>query len=107
MVPELRRALVETEARVLVVLNLAEQAGETSGYDAQDHLAALFEHAPDLQVDTVLADPSTVPDSAELKGAVASSGAELVVAHVAAERRQPSSRSGQACAERVPRSCEV
>ena len=97
MVPELRRALVETDARVLVVLNLAEQAGETSGYDAQDHLAALFEHAPDLQVDTVLADPSTVPDSAELKGAVASSGAELVVAHVAAEDGQPSSRSRQAC----------
>ena len=101
MVPELRRALVETDARVLVVLNLAEQAGETSGYDAQDHLAALFEHAPDLQVDTVLADPSTVPDSAELKGAVASSGAELVVAHVAAEdgsHRHDPVRLARACA---------
>ena len=102
MVPELRRALVETDARVLVVLNLAEQVGETSGYDAQDHLAALFEHAPDLRVDTVLADPSTVPDSAELKGAVASGGAELVLAHVAAEdgsHRHDPARLARACAE--------
>ncbi|MET1060776.1 MAG: uridine diphosphate-N-acetylglucosamine-binding protein YvcK [Nocardioides sp.] len=102
MVPELRRALVETDARVLVVLNLAEQAGETSGYDALDHLAALFEHAPDLRVDTVLADPSTVPDSAELKGAVASSGAELVVARVAASddaHRHDPVRLARACAE--------
>jgi uncharacterized cofD-like protein len=102
MVPELRRALVETDARVLVVLNLAEQAGETSGYAAEDHLAALFEHAPDLRVHTVLADPSTVPDSAELKGAVASSGAELVLADVAAADGSPRHdpvRLARACAE--------
>jgi uncharacterized cofD-like protein len=110
MVPELRRALVETEARVLVVLNLAEQAGETSGYAAEDHLGALFEHAPDLQVDTVLADPSTVPDSAELRGAVASSGARLVLAPVAlgdgTPRHDPVGLA-RACAEimrGVPRS---
>ncbi|RYP87553.1 uridine diphosphate-N-acetylglucosamine-binding protein YvcK [Nocardioides guangzhouensis] len=82
MVPELRRALVETDARVLVVLNLAEQAGETSGYAAEDHLAALLEHAPDLRIDTVLADPSTVPDRTVLEGTVASSGGELVLAEV-------------------------
>ena len=110
MVPELRRALVETPARVLVVLNLAEQAGETSGYDAQDHLAALFEHAPDLRIHTVLADPSTVPDSTELKGAVASSGAELVLTPVADATGSPRHdpvRLGRACAEimrGVPRS---
>jgi len=110
MVPELRRALVETDARVLVVLNLAEQAGETSGYDAQDHLAALFEHAPDLRVHTVLADPSTVPDSTELKGTVASSGADLVLAPVAdaeGSHRHDPVRLGRACAEimrGVPRS---
>jgi uncharacterized cofD-like protein len=58
MVPALRRALVATSARVIVVLNLAEQAGETQGFGPADHLAVLAEHAPDLQIHTVLADAS-------------------------------------------------
>ena len=35
--------------RVVVVLNLAPQDGETPGSTPADHLAALLEHAPDLQ----------------------------------------------------------
>ncbi len=41
MVPELRRALVQTDAQIVVTLNLAgEVGGETDGYGAIDHLAA-------------------------------------------------------------------
>ena len=84
MVPALREALVQTDARVVLVLNLDEQAGETHGFAPADHLAALAEHAPDLKVHTVLADLGTVGDSrAELEHAVAAYGAELVVADVA------------------------
>ena len=84
MVPELRRALVETEGRVVLVLNLDEQEGETPGFGPEDHLAALVEHAPDLTVHTVLADLTTVGDGAdELARTVAAYGAELVVADVA------------------------
>jgi uncharacterized cofD-like protein len=84
MVPDLARALVETDARVLVVLNLEAQAGETGGFAPEDHLAALLEHAPELKVHTVLADRGSVGDVDELTAAVASYGAELVVADVAA-----------------------
>jgi uncharacterized cofD-like protein len=84
MVPELRRALVETDGRVVLVLNLDEQEGETPGFGPGDHLAALVEHAPDLKVHTVLADPTTVGDGAdELARTVAAYGAELVVDDVA------------------------
>jgi uncharacterized cofD-like protein len=83
LVPQLREALVATDARLLINLNLAAQRGETSGYSPLDHLAALHEHAPELRVHTVLADPSTIGDSEELVGAVGSWGAELVVADVA------------------------
>jgi uncharacterized cofD-like protein len=83
MVPELRSTLVTSEARVIVVLNLGEQAGETAGYAPEDHLGALFEHAPDLQLHTVLADPGSVPDPGLLERAVASHGASLVLAEVA------------------------
>jgi uncharacterized cofD-like protein len=84
MVPELRRALVQTDARVVLVLNLGEQEGETGGFGPLDHLAALIEHAPELKVHTVLADPATVGDGAdELARGVAAYGAELVVEDVA------------------------
>jgi len=82
MVPELRRALGETDARLVVVLNLEAQVGETGGFGPEDHLAALLEHAPELKVHTVLVDPAAVPDVDALEQAVASYGAQLVVAEV-------------------------
>ena len=89
VVPELREALVETEARVVVVLNLAEQAGETHGLGPEDHLAVLAEHAPGLKIHTVLADRSIVTDESRLAEAAASYGGALVVADVAAEDGSP------------------
>jgi len=89
LVPDLRKALVETEGRVLVVLNLEGQAGETPGYAPEDHLAAIFKHAPELRIHTVLADVKSVTDRDTLEQVVASSGAELVVADVAAADGSP------------------
>jgi uncharacterized cofD-like protein len=83
MVPELRRAIVKSPARVIVVLNLGEQQGETAGYAPEDHLGALFEHAPDLHVDRVLADTGNVDDPALLERVVASAGATLVIDDIA------------------------
>lgn len=84
MVPGLRRALTESEGRLVVVLNLEAQTGETSGYGPQDHLAALFEHAPDLPVHTVLADRACVAAEVdELEKVVTERGARLVVEDLA------------------------
>lgn len=83
MVPDLRRAIVESDARVVVVLNLDEQPGETAGYGPEDHLAALLEHAPDLRIDTVVADAASVGDSPRLAEVVTAHGARLVVDDVA------------------------
>jgi uncharacterized cofD-like protein len=89
MVPELREALVQTDARIVVVLNLDEQAGETHGFEPADHLAVLFEHAPDLKIHTVLADRGSCADVTGLAAAVSSYGAELVVDDVAADDGSP------------------
>ena len=84
MVPHLRDALVATEARLIVVLNLAEQQGETHGFGPADHLAVLAEHAPALEVHTVLADRESVGDDVdELSAVVAALGARLVIEDVA------------------------
>ncbi|HEY0890966.1 MAG TPA: uridine diphosphate-N-acetylglucosamine-binding protein YvcK [Nocardioides sp.] len=80
LVPGLREALTTTHGHVVVVLNLAEQAGETPGFGPADHLAVLLEHAPDLTVHTVLADRGSVADGlAELREIVAACGAALVL----------------------------
>ncbi|MFD6179056.1 MULTISPECIES: gluconeogenesis factor YvcK family protein [unclassified Isoptericola] len=79
LVPELARALHETDARVCVTLNLATERGETQGLTATDHLEALHRHAPGLRVDAVLADPSAVEDVDELAEAAAAMGAKLLM----------------------------
>jgi uncharacterized cofD-like protein len=84
MVPSLRQALIDTAGGLIVVLNLEPQEGETPGYGPEDHLAALFEHAPDLKIHTVLADVRSVAHPEELDRAVSSSGANLVIADIAA-----------------------
>ena len=89
LVPQLCRAVVETQGRVLVVLNLSPQAGETPGFQPADHLAALLEHAPDLRIDTVLADAGSVPDCPALEEAVERAGARLVVADIAMDDGSP------------------
>ncbi|MEZ0580671.1 uridine diphosphate-N-acetylglucosamine-binding protein YvcK [Nocardioides sp. MH1] len=87
LVPQLREALVKTDARLIVVLNLEEQQGETHGFGPADHLAVLAEHAPDLQVHTVLADRASLGDDAdqldELTATAAALGARLVIDDVA------------------------
>ncbi|MGI8646023.1 MAG: gluconeogenesis factor YvcK family protein [Nocardioides sp.] len=89
MVPALREALVQTDGRLVVVLNLEGQAGETHGYAPEDHLAVLHEHAPDLKIHTVLADAATLTDAQALEQAVASWGAQLEVADVALDDGSP------------------
>jgi len=84
LVPALRRALVSTDARIVVVLNLVDEAGETTGFGPADHLAVLASHAPDLKVHTVLVDGHGPPDElAELEQLVAAYGASLAVHDVA------------------------
>jgi uncharacterized cofD-like protein len=91
LVPELSSALHLTEARRLVVLNLAPQPGETEGFSPHKHLEVLAEHAPALTVDVVLADSKAaeIGNLADLEKAAAVLGARLVMADVAAADGTP------------------
>jgi uncharacterized cofD-like protein len=90
-VPALRDAIIATDARLVVVLNLEEQVGETGGFAPADHLAVLFEHAPAMTVHTVLADRANLSDeqALELAQLVEASGARLVLDDVARDDGTP------------------
>ena len=83
LVPGLREALIGTAARRVVALNLAAQAGETSGFSPEAHLEVLAAHAPELVPDVVLADVDAVLDRRGLMAAVESAGGRLELAPVA------------------------
>jgi uncharacterized cofD-like protein len=83
LVPDLRDALHRTSARRLVALNLAPQAGETAGFVPESYLDALAAHAPDLQIDVVLADEDMVVDRRGLMTAAQSVGGRLVLSPLA------------------------
>ena len=76
-------ALAAARGRVIVVLNLAAQPGETSGFSPQRHLEVLRDQCAGLRVDTVVADPARVADVEALASAASALGGRLVLAAVA------------------------
>jgi uncharacterized cofD-like protein len=88
MVPTLREALIETDAHLVVVLNLGTD-DETEGFRAVDHLRVLLDHAPDLPVGTVVVDRHGTSDLGELEQLAAKCGARLRVADVARDDGSP------------------
>ena len=87
LVPDLHDALVRTTATKVVILNLMPQPGETAGFSPEQHLHVLFEHAPRLKVDAVIADRDSVPTPVRLRRAADSLGGRAHLASVAAPGR--------------------
>ncbi|MGZ4506991.1 MAG: gluconeogenesis factor YvcK family protein [Blastococcus sp.] len=83
LVPQLRAALAAARARVVVVLNLEPQPGETDGFSPEEHLSVLLAHLGGVALHTVIADAESVVDRHGLLSAVRECGAELVLAPVA------------------------
>jgi uncharacterized cofD-like protein len=85
LVPALAAALVETSARIVTVLNLEPQVGETDGFSPEEHLEVLREYCPQLRVDAVIADEAAVANPQKLRRYTDAIAAELVLGPVAAE----------------------
>jgi uncharacterized cofD-like protein len=83
LVPQLADALQRTPARRCVTLNLAPGTSETAGYRPEQLLEVLGVYAPDLTLDAVIADPSSVEDVDALASVAARFGADLVMRQVA------------------------
>lgn len=76
LVPAVRDAVNASSAKLVFVVNIMTERGETDGFDAYDHVAALTSHGV-RRPDVVLTN-STVVDDARLRK-YAEDGSELVV----------------------------
>ena len=83
VIPDLARAITESPARRVVVLNIDPQAGETTGFVAHTYLDVLYNYLPDLRVDVVIADRRHVEDVDALRRSCDDLGAELFLMDVA------------------------
>lgn len=85
LVPEIVTALNETEAAVVVILNLSPEAGETPGFTTERHIHVFNQHAPKLKVDMFLVDEASdfsEGERAYLERSAEQNGARLVFADV-------------------------
>jgi uncharacterized cofD-like protein len=62
LIPGIRQALAKAPARVVLLLNLMTQPGETDGMMGADHLAALVKHAGGGIIDAVLVNSTPIPE---------------------------------------------
>lgn len=55
LVPELAEEIIQSKAKKVYVCNVMTQKGETDGYTASDHIAAIRHHVPNLFIDAIIA----------------------------------------------------
>jgi uncharacterized cofD-like protein len=63
LVPDVTESIASSRARVVLVMNLMTEPGETDGADAREHLLAIRRHAPTVAVDDVLVNVTPIPRS--------------------------------------------
>jgi len=61
LVRELAQTLARSRARVVLVMNLMSEPGETDGYGAVDCLTAIRRHAPEVPIHDVLLNTAPIP----------------------------------------------
>ena len=66
LVPGIGEALVESEATVVFVVNVATQHGETDGFSAKDHLDAINHHLGHERVDALVVNSDLVGSDLDL-----------------------------------------
>jgi len=85
-------ALTASGAMKVLVVNVAPQVGETTGFTPAMYLQSLAATFPEVRLDAVVVDPSSVRDKIALNAACAALGAEPVIEEVrAVEAGQPKS----------------
>jgi uncharacterized cofD-like protein len=78
LVPGMAEAIASSGAKVVVVMNLMTEPGETDGYSAADVINAIRDHAPELPIHGVLFN-SAAPSAEHLRRYAAEGSAPITV----------------------------
>ena len=86
LVPEQRKALIDSRAKKFLILNLDSasvngltfNSGEFSGYTPLEHIQILQKYAPGLRFDYLIADESLDLQGDDMKEHLSSTGGELL-----------------------------
>lgn len=83
-VTQVREAVMASAAQRVLVINVMPEAGETSGFTPSRYVDNLAQNFPDMRLDWVIVDPSSVGDQDDLRRACSRLGAEPVIEEVRA-----------------------
>lgn len=62
IINDVGNALNETKAKTVYVCNIMTQNGETNGYDASDHVKAIYDHIGSGTVDSIIVHNEPIPE---------------------------------------------
>ncbi|WKD59247.1 gluconeogenesis factor YvcK family protein [Corynebacterium caspium] len=65
LIPEIVAALTAARGHTIVLLNLSSEPGETQGFSFERHVHMLAQHAPNLRINTIVADSDAVRTRSE------------------------------------------
>ncbi len=82
LLPGIRDALLKTEAKICVVMNLQLEDTETKGMSAAEHLQILQKYVPEFKLNAVIADRDGMGSHTELEKVAENMGAAVTWAQV-------------------------
>lgn len=77
LVPGIRKAISNSTARRILVMNLTEQVGETTGFAAVDYINSWGKLFPDINLDAIIVDPNYVEDQRDYEQAAHGMGSKV------------------------------
>jgi uncharacterized cofD-like protein len=83
LVPGIREAIIKSSAQRILIMNLTEQIGETSGYTTVDYLDSWRKLFPEIDIDLIIVDPNFVEDQHDCEQAAHRIGARVFSIDVA------------------------
>jgi uncharacterized cofD-like protein len=83
LIPEQRMAIAEATGRRILIMNVSPTSDrETLGLTLDEHLRILTRYAPEIRIDTIIADPKHAPDRIALEEAARTIGGTVHYADV-------------------------
>jgi uncharacterized cofD-like protein len=62
LIRDITEAIEKSDAAKIYICNVMTQHGETDGFNAQDHLAKIFEHSSNRVIDYIMVNNTVIPD---------------------------------------------